>query len=322
MASREMVVVSNPNAGLNTRRAKVRQMVRQVLNARQRVYETKSLEHLHAVAEQIHELRPDTLTIEGGDGTIRQTLTAVLQRYETTPGAPLPKFVIAPFGTMNNIATSFGLHRRDIVEMEEVILAKCKAGAPFDEVHSHCLKVNGEYGFIYGAGLPVNFLERYYAQRPNLGPPAALRVIRDAIVNESWSMVRLRKSQELLTKPVHGRVRLPDGHDPIVCPYMSHTAIMASTIDQVGLGCRAMPDAMNVPGRFMLRSSRLNFWGCVAGLLNLWLGLPLPFTFDACISRIEIDYEQPTVRQLDGDLLPAARRDVIEIGPRLTFIAG
>ncbi|MBI4458128.1 hypothetical protein HY633_04150 [Candidatus Uhrbacteria bacterium] len=322
MASTEMIVVSNANAGLNTRRAKVRQLARQVLNARQRVYETKSLEHLRVVARQIHGLRPDTVTIEGGDGTIHQTVSAILQRYETTPGAALPKFVIAPLGTMNNIATSLGLHRRDVVEMEEIILAKCKAGAPFDEVHGHCLKVNGEYGFIYGAGLPVNFLERYYAQRPNLGPTAALRVIRDAILNEAWSMARLRKSSELLTKPVHGRIRLPDGHDPIVGPYMSHTAIMAATVDQVGLGCRALPGAMTVPGCFMLRSSRLNFWGYVAGLLNLWLGLSFPLIFDAIVPRVEIDFEEPTVRQLDGDLLSPAERDVIEIGPRLTFIAG
>jgi hypothetical protein len=72
----------------------------------------------------------------------------------------------------------------------------------------------------------------------------------------------------------------------------------------------------------MLRSTHLSFWGLVGSLGPLWAGLPLPATFDAVVPHLTIDYQEPTIATVDGDLKPPRTSDVIGCGPALSFITG
>jgi hypothetical protein len=246
----------------------------------------------------------------------------VLLEHERSPAAPIPQILIIPIGTMNNLATTLGLTKHPAVKLAELIAAKIRDKRPLDVTPLNPLKINDEYGFLYGTGLPVNFLQKYYEDPKHRGPRRAIKVVLTTIGNEILSLLTFRKSKQILTRPVHATITLPEGNDPPVAPFTTHTGIICASIDDIGLGCRAMPKARSQPGCFMLRSTHLSFWGLVGSLGPLWAGLPLPATFDAVVPHLTIDYQEPTIATVDGDLKPPRTSDVIGCGPALSFITG
>jgi hypothetical protein len=319
---KNVAVVTNPNAGKNTPRAGLGKVIASILATPHWTYNPETLSALADSAKELSRDRPDIIVIAGGDGSVHQTLSKVLLEHERSPDTPLPQILIIPIGTMNNLATTIGLTRHPAVKLAELVAAKLRENHPLDVTHLNPLKINDEYGFLYGTGLPVNFLQKYYEDRKNRGRKRAIKVILATLGNEIASLVTFRKSKQILTRPVHAKITLPDGNEPPVAPFMTHTGILCASIDQIGLGCRAMPDARSRPGCFMLRSTHLSFWGLAVSLGALWVGLPLPATFDAVVPHLTIDYQEPTIATVDGDMKPPRASDVIGCGPTLSFITG
>ena len=317
---RKVAAFTNPNAGKNTPRAGLGRVVASILTTPNWTYDTPTLEALEEKCEGLRRSRPDTIVVIGGDGTVHHTLTRIIREYQAS-GLRFPQILIIPTGTMNTVATTLGLTRHPAVRFAELVAAKIREDRPFDQVHLAPLKVNDEYGFLYGSGIVVNFLEQYYLDK-NRGPKRAVKVILSSLWHEISHRLTFRKPKNPLMKQVHAKISLPDLAETPVSPYMTHTGIMVGSVDQIGMGCKGLPDARSKPGTFMLRDTALSYWGLAANLGMLWAGLPMPKTFDANVSRLVIDYEQPTVTQLDGDLKPATSRDVIELGPTLPFITG
>ncbi|MEY4744433.1 MAG: hypothetical protein RL272_378 [Candidatus Parcubacteria bacterium] len=320
---RKIAAFTNPNAGKNTPRAGLGRVVASILTTPTWVYDTRTLEELEERCEGLHRSRPDVIVVIGGDGTVHQTLTRIIREYQQS-GVQMPQILVIPTGTMNTVATTLGLTRHPAVRLAELVAAKIRENRPLDVAHLTPLKVNDEYGFLHGSGFVANLLEKYYEDREQRGPKRAIKVILGALGNEIISKLTFRKPTHGLTRPVHAKIILPDGFEKPVAPDMSHLGIMCAAVDQVGLGCRGMPDARSKPGNFMLRSisDRLSLLGFAASIGQLWAGLPLPKTFDAVVPHLTIEYHEPTVTQLDGDLKPPTMRDVIECGPTLTFITG
>ena len=322
MNKKKVAVVTNPNAGKNTPRAGLGKVIASILATPRWTYNPETLSALEGTAKQLSHDRPDILVIAGGDGSVHQTLSKVLLEHEHSPDAPLPQILIIPIGTMNNLATTIGLTRHPAVKLAELLAAKIRENRPLDVTHLNPLKINDEYGFLYGTGLPVNFLQKYYEDPKKRGAKRAIKVILATLVNEIAALVTFRKSKQILTRPVHAKITLPDGNDPPVAPFMTHTGILCASIDQVGLGCRAMPDARSKPGCFMLRSTHLSFWGLAMRVGALWAGRPLAATFDAVVPHLTIDYQEPTIANVDGDMKQPRTRDIITCGPTVSFITG
>ncbi len=307
---------------MNTPRAGLGRVIASILTTPHRIYSPESLTELDEVALQLSRHRPDILVVVGGDGTIHQTLSKVLREHECSPSTLLPQVLIIPVGTMNNIATAIGLTRHPAVKLARLVATKIRENRPLDVMHRNPLKINDEYGFIYGTGLPVNFLQKYYEDRKQRGPTRAIGVILATLGSEIGSLVTFKQSQQILTKPVQAQITFPGNDEPPAVPCRTHTAIMCATVDILGLGCRGMPEAASHPGCFMLRSTQLTFWGLAASLGALWAGLPLPATCDAVVPRAKIDYQEPTIATIDGDLKAPSTCDVIECGPTVSFITG
>ena len=322
MEEKKVAVVTNPNAGKNTPRAGLGKVIASILTTPHWTYNPETLVALEETAKELRHDRPDIIVIAGGDGTVHQTLSKLLLEHEHSPDTTIPQILIIPIGTMNNLATAIGLTRHPAVKLAEFVAAKLRENRPLDVTHLSPLKINDEYGFLYGTGVPVNFLQKYYEDRKNRGRMRAIKVILATLGNEIASLVTFRKSKQILTRPVHAKITLPDGNDPPVAPFMTHTGILCASIDQVGLGCRAMPEARSKPGCFMLRSTHLSFWGLAMSVGALWVGLPLPATFDAVVPHLTIDYQEPTIATVDGDMKPPRTRDVITCGPTVSFITG
>jgi hypothetical protein len=322
MEKRTVAVVTNPNAGKNTPRAGLGKVIASILATPRWTYNPETLSALEGTAKELNRDRPDILVIAGGDGSVHQTLSKVLLEHERSPETPLPQILVIPIGTMNNLATTIGLTRLPAVKLAERLAAKIRENQPLDLTHVTPLKINDEYGFLYGTGLPVNFLQKYYEDPTQRGAKRAIKVMLATLGNEIASLVTFRKSKQILTRPVHAKITLPAGNEPPVAPFMTHTGILCASIDQVGLGCRAMPDARSKPGCFMLRSTHLSFWGLAMSVGALWVGLPLPATFDAVVPHLTIDYQEPTIATVDGDMKPLRTSDIITCGPTVSFITG
>ncbi len=322
MAKTKVAVVSNANAGKNTSRAGLGLVIGKILATPTYHYNTADLAELDEAAIELNRDRPDIVVIAGGDGTVKQTITRILLAHEASPNQPLPQFLIIPTGTMNVVGNVLGLTRYSAVKMAQRMRTQIQSGRPLNVAHLNPIRVNDEFGFLYASGLPVNLLKSYYEDKEVRGPRGALRVILQALRNELWSLLTFRKSKQLLTKPVHAKITLPDGHDPPVGPYMTHTTIMCGAVDEVGLGCRALPDAMSAPGHFMLRSSNMSFWGYMASMGAAWAGMPLPRTFDTTVPNAVIEYQEPTICTLDGEMNAPTTRDVLTSGPTLSFVVG
>jgi len=322
MTEKKVAVVTNPKAGKNTPRAGLGKVISSILATPRWTYNPETLSALEGTAKQLSHDRPDILVIAGGDGTVHETLSKVLIEHEHSPAAPIPQILIIPIGTMNNLATTLGLTKHPAVKLAEIVAAKIRDKRPLDVTPLNPLKINDEFGFLYGTGLPVNFLQKYYEDPKHRGPMRAIKVVLATIGNEILSLLTFRKSKQILTRPVHATITLPEGNDPPVAPFTTHTGIICASIDDIGLGCRAMPKARSQPGCFMLRSTHLSFWGLVGSLGPLWAGLPLPATFDAVVPHLTIDYQEPTIATVDGDMKPARTSDVIGCGPTLSFITG
>jgi diacylglycerol kinase family enzyme len=349
---KKVAVITNKNAGRGTPRAGLGRVIGSILATPYRHYDTATLGELDSAVRRIAADRPDIFAFAGGDGSVHQILTRLIREYGTQ-GIALPKLLYIPTGTMMNIGRSIGLDRMSAVDFSKRMAAKIAAqqrgeDVQFDVAHLNPMLVNDQYGFIYGSGLPVNLLHQYEKAphfcedrescgfrckwaspdrergtcprcgkkliREGLGPWRAIQVIVGAFLS--------RRRRRELTKPVHARVTLPDGFDPPVAPYMTHTALMVATVDQLGMGCRGMPDAMGTPGHFMLRTTQHSLWGFAANLGLIWAGLPVPGMFDAVARGVTIEYTEPTVATIDGDMMPPSTLHRIECGPRLTFITG
>ena len=261
MRRRSVAVVTNPTAGKDTPGAGLGRVVASILTTPHWIYTPETLNELDETARQLGHDRPDILVIVGGDGTIHQTLSKVLRERESAPDVPLPQVLIIPVGTMNNIGAAIGVTRHRAVKLAKIVATKIRENHPLDVVHRNPLKINDEYGFLYGTGLPVNFLQKYYENHEPGGPTRAINVILATLGNELASLLTFKTSKQILTRPVQAKITFPDNDDAPVAAFMTLTGIMCASVDHVGLGCRGMPEAASHPGCFMLRFDSAHLLG-------------------------------------------------------------
>ena len=230
-------VVVNPHAGRNRRSGDRVDRLGDVLGAHGWVRETASLEHLADVAAECRARAVDVLGVCGGDGTLARTLSALVRVYGSDA---LPDIVPLRAGTVNTIARAMGCPAWQPERMLAEIVATYRRGRPLDATEHQLAKVNGkDYGFMFGAGVPVAFLRRYYAQ-PQQGKRAAARTLGRLIV----SVLLRGPIARSMFAPMPAVLRC----DGVRVPFDDYTVIYASTIEDIGLGFRPTYRARERPG--------------------------------------------------------------------------
>ena len=142
---------------LRQHRVPCREVISSILATLRWTHNPETLSALEGTAKQLGHDRPDILVIAGGDGTVHETMSKVLLDHEPSQAAPIPHILIISIGTMNNLATTLGLTKHPAVKLAKLIAAKIRDKRPLDLTPLNPLKINDEFGFLYGTGLPVNF---------------------------------------------------------------------------------------------------------------------------------------------------------------------
>ena len=104
--------------------------------------------------------------MHGGDGTLHKTVTALDRVFGDEP---LPPIAILCGGTMNVVATSLAIRERRAVFLQAIIDA-ARDGRSLETIRRRCLRIGDKLGFLFGNGLPANFLDRVLRRPGDYGP--------------------------------------------------------------------------------------------------------------------------------------------------------
>ncbi len=285
------------------------------------VYCAGELHELRAAVRDALKSRVDIIAICSGDGLLSLTLTVLREEMKNLKIRTPPLIWHLPLGTMRVVADELDIKDMDVMTFAGYVAGQMRLGKDLKLRRLHPLNVNGRLGFVCGTAFLMNVLDLYYLEEER-GVKRVLEVGALTLADELRALLTLRKSRELLTKPVHARVTIP-GNDPLYCPHHEHTILMCGSVTQVGMGCKGLPDALAEPGKFMFRSSQMSFWQYVFNALPLVLGVrDLPNTFNAVTNELIVDFAEKTGYTVDGDLFDPVQRLHIRSDDPFDFVVG
>jgi diacylglycerol kinase family enzyme len=254
------------------------------------------------------------LAINGGDGTINRTLTAVVNAYGSEP---LPKIALLRGGTMNVLATNLGIRGSS----PRILYRLCEAYSSEQEAFAtktiSSLKVEDSYGFLFADGIAYTVLDEFYKNKT--GPLGA-----------AWLVLRLGLStliKGLLFERLMKSERKSIATDGV--PYELHQdketcSIMAASIERMPFGFRLFPFARRKLKQMQWFSvtcePRSVLWHLPQILLQNRTML-LPFKISGVCERLSITAPQGYTYSLDGELFTSKSTTLtIEPGPNFEFI--
>jgi diacylglycerol kinase (ATP) len=306
-------IVNNPRSRRNRRHPGVARRLRALLRDDGEVVDASTHEELARALERFRAARIELLGVNGGDGTAHVVLTAFARAYGAEP---LPKIVLLPGGAMNTVARGSGVRGRPESVLREV-LARRRRGEPLGTVERDLLRVcadGGEprYGFIFGTGTIVTFLEAYYATGRPCPATAALLVARaaaSALVNGRFA-ARLARRERLRVES--------DGDE---WPAASFLTVAAATTPDIGFGFLAFHRCTEQPGSFHAVGVTGSLPALALAVPRIRRGAPWRrrLAQDEVARTLVLEGDRPRFT-LDGDLYAAERTIVVETGPGVEIV--
>lgn len=274
---------------------------------------TNRVEDVEQVARQFLARGIEVLALNGGDGTNHVTLSTFIDVYGDEP---LPKITFLRGGTMNTISNGVGIKGTPSRLLANLV-EKYYTGIPYETTERDMLKIADEngvnYGFIFGNGLVSNFLEAYYGTG-HPSPSTAAVLLAKTVAGIPFGG-QLAKQ---IVKPFRARLEFEDE----VWEERDYTTVLASTIDQIGLGFRPFIRCEESPGAFHLLAFTTGAAGVATELPRIRLGLPIPEekARSRVSSKVSFTSDEPIVYTIDGDMHTARDAVSLEAGPRVEVI--
>ncbi|HYG69849.1 MAG TPA: diacylglycerol kinase, partial [Anaeromyxobacteraceae bacterium] len=251
--------------------------------------------------------------VNGGDGTGHVVLTAIARAWGAEP---LPRLALLRGGAMNTVAHGHGISGTP-ERIVRAILAHRRAGEPLPPVARDLLRVEADggeprFGFLFGTGIVVAFLERYYATgRPSPATAALLlaRALGSVIVRGRFAQALTRRE----------RIRVQtDGEEWADAAYL---ALLAGAVPDLGFGFRALARCDEQPGFF----HAVGISGTLGGVaLSLpWIRAGRPWRRRVATDEIarELRLEGDGIPfTVDGDLYAARRGIRVSTGPGVEIL--
>ncbi len=154
-------IISNPHAKLNKRNPQ-RQKLLSYIAGEEGIWElTESLEALEAAVQNFKSRNVAVIAINGGDGTVSRTITAIIHIYGNQP---LPQIALLRGGTINMLADNLGIKGSPEKLLFNLIFSYSQ-GLHIKTKILNTLNVAGNHGFLFATGLAPRFLSKFYENK-------------------------------------------------------------------------------------------------------------------------------------------------------------
>jgi len=304
-----IVVIHNPFARANIRRPWLMNKLRNILEGCGELVLTRNINQVPEVARQCLEKGIDYLAVNGGDGSLHVALSYFINIYQ---GQKLPAVIPLRGGTMNTMAHSVKL-KGDPVSILTKVVRNYRAGAPIPTIKQHLVRLNDQYGFMSGAGIPPNFLAAYYSGTTT-GPWQGFKTLAHTVA----SIIVQGPFYKFITAPAHCKVRI--GDEELSPRY--YTAILACSIREIGLGFTPTPRAYDKPGCFQFIAATIQPLEIVYRLGHLWLGKDIihPNLFSRVTDRAYIEPLSNMRYMIDGEIYETEKPIELGCGPTIDMV--
>jgi len=305
-----IAVIVNPRSRANRRDPRIAAEFQAITGDQGRVFAPKTIEELDATAAELRRDPPTAIAVHGGDGTLHKTVTALGRAFGAEP---IPPVAILCGGTMNVVATSLKIRERPSVFLTAVLEA-ARANRPLETIRRRCLRIGGELGFLFGSGLPANFLTEYYGPG-EYGAARAAWLLMRGLFSALWGGPFVRR----LFKRFEGSVRV----DGALLERTTFVGLMAGTVREVGLGFKLVHRADDDPDRFGVLaihgpplSLAVDLWAVQRGR-----GVSERRAYSAVASQMDLQSNNGAMAYtIDGDLYRTHEPVAISVGPPISFL--
>ncbi len=305
-----IIVLVNGNAGWVRRQSLPRLLAAldRILGADGQVHVTRHADDVGRILAGIDPADIHALVPVGGDGTLSAALAAACACW----GAErLPPVLPLRAGTMNMVAAAVLGRRESPLHTLARVVRGLRAGTGAAPVRKPLLRADsGQVGFVAGLGVPTRFLAHYYAHGGGYVQALA------SILRYSGSILAHGPLARALFEPVP--VRLGVDHQPAIDRELS--VLLAMTVDTLPLGFQVgLGDAGN--GMTLLRGSPspVHLVSSLPLLHRGYLPARVGLGRSAC-RHLVLEFDRPQPWQLDGELLPATRRLVLDCSVEITLL--
>lgn len=333
LRKKKIHVVSNENAGKDMGKKSARDRIIAMWEAAfpqspyseadLKVFRTRSLTDLDHAKNVMRNESPDIIIVFGGDGTIQKLLGEEDGFADDMDKAHEPPvYIFYGGGSTDVIKGELNVLGRDPVAATARIIDKINRGMKLDIIHRPYLSINGKKGFIYASGLAANLLEKYNAKTPK-GVQRLAKILVWMLFNETFRFLPpfTRKS---VAKKVPVAYEIWSDDNKLFEGEKHRSAIVASTLGQVGMGCKLTNRSIEKVAHFHCILSGLGFWGTVSNGLNMYAGWGMTGdVVDEIATKVVITYGAPVIHTIDGELYSSEEMTdtvVIEQGPVLQIL--
>ncbi len=306
-------IVNNPRSRRNRHKPGLADRLRARLDGQGTVLDASTPEELQDVVRRFRAAEIDLLGVNGGDGTGQQVLTAFAQAYGDQP---LPRLLLLRGGAMNTVAHGHGIRGTPEGILKSVLEAR-RRGIPLRTVERDLLKVEPDqgpvrYGFIFGTGIVVTFLEAWDRSRD----PSPLRAV-GLILRAVGSAIRSGPFALTLMRREWMRVET-DGEE---WPDQRYLTLVAGTTPDIGLGFRAFHRCEEQPGFFHAVGVTCTLGPLTRSLPRIRAGRPWRrrHAQDEVVRELRLASERPRYT-VDGDLYAARERIRVTTGPGIEIV--
>jgi hypothetical protein len=306
-------IVNNPRSRRNRGRPALAHRLREQLADDGEVIDAGTPDELSAAIERFRADGVDVVAVNGGDGTGHLVLTELARAFGD---APLPRILLLRGGAMNTVAHGHGIAGGPERILAEV-LERRRSGFPLRTAARDLLRVSSDgapprYGFIFGTGIVVAFLDEFYrAHNPSPAFAALLvaRGIGSALLGGPFASELTR------------RARLRVATDGDEWEDASYLALAAGSTPDAGFGFRAFHRCGEQPGSFHAVGVTGTLGQLALSLPRLRHGRPWRrrVAQDEVARELVVEGEAPRYT-IDGDLYAAERSVRVETGPPVEIV--
>lgn len=301
-------IIVNPHArSIKKSKKDIPSLLRQIGGEYVDVRFSNSLDELDRILLDFKKSGISCIATSGGDGTIHHVVCHMINMY--APSSP-PPLLILKGGTMDNIARTINLKGKG-PEILRRMVAVLQSGKTPQTYQRDTMKINDRYCFLFGLGLTTNFLDAVYEGEK--GTIKNLKVIFRAIYEGL-----IDKKDSTLFKRVNASLTA-DGKE---IPFREILAILAGTVEQIGMGFSPLPRANEKEGTFHVIITGEKPIEGVKQFFRIKKGLPMKgaYNFNDIISRLSIKADAPFRYTMDGELFDSDGNMTVEMGTPVKLV--